>query len=440
MASLLATVRATLSRHALLERECRYLVALSGGADSVALLLVLQQLGYTIEAAHCNFHLRGDESECDERFCQSLCLRLNIPLHIAHFDTEAQARANGESIEMAARRLRYGWFDQLCAERLCAAVCTGHHSDDNVETMLLNLCRGTGIHGLTGMAYRRDNVVRPLLDARRTDIVAFLEREGQEYVTDTSNADTRFKRNLVRHELLPLLHRLNPSIEQTLLGNMQKLRAAEEAYDHLGREAVEVLAEPMPHGVAYELGKLRHAAAFDAIGRKYGFTADTIRAIRCAEAEGCRALFESAAHLACIYRGRLEISSRPQDFAPFSVAAEGECSLPDGGLLRLRIMSREELTDIPREAEKVALDYDKVTGGLTYRRIKQGDRFRPYGMRGTKLVSDYLTDCKLSQISRLWVCALCDERGILWLAGHRPDARAVITPQTRRVLYGVIEG
>ncbi len=435
MSCLLASVRTTISRHELLKKGDRYLVALSGGADSVALLLVLKRQGYDIEAAHCNFRLRGEESKRDERFCISLCQRLNIKLHIQHFDTVAEAQTHGESIEMAARRLRYDWFDRLCAERHCEAVCTGHHSDDNVETMLLNLCRGTGIHGLTGMAYRRDNIIRPLLDVRRTEVLDFLEEEGQDYITDSSNADTRFKRNLVRHELLPLLRRLNPSIEQTLLGNMEKLRAAEEVYDGIGKQAVETLAEPLPHGVAYNLRSLQYAAAFDAIGRTFCFSADTMRAIRQVEDESCRALFESPTHIACIYRGRLEVSPQPYDFVPLRLEADEQYDLPDGGRLCLRLMERDALKEIPREPERVALDYDKVCGALTYRRIKQGDRFRPFGLQGTKLVSDFLTDCRFSQVSRLWACVLCDEQGILWLAGQRPDHRATITSQTHRVLY-----
>ncbi len=434
MPHLLPTVRNTIIRHRLLDAGNCYLVALSGGADSVALLLVLQKLGYEVEAAHCNFHLRGEESEYDEDFCRVLCRQRGIPLHVTHFDTPTEAKKKGESIEMAARRLRYAWFEELCAERSCTAVCTGHHRDDNVETLLLNLCRGTGIHGLTGMAHRRDNVVHPLLDATRAAILAFLEEEGQGHVTDSSNADTHFKRNLVRHELLPLLRRLNPSIEQTLLNNMQKLQAAEEAYDSIAGKAVNDLAEYTPYGVRYDLSRLEYAAQLEGIGHAYGFNDDTIRAIREAGVEGGRALYESATHLGCLYRGKLEICARPKEFAPIVLHPDETFDLPARARLTLRLLKRDELANIPRRANCVAMDFDKVSGKLTYRRVAQGDRFRPYGLNGSKLVSDYLTDCRLSQVSRRHVCTLCDERGILWLVGLRPDGRIAITENTQRIL------
>ena len=191
----------TVAAHGLLDAAHGYLVALSGGADSVALLLLMHEAGYRIEAAHCHFGLRGEESDRDARFAADLCRRLGVRLHTVRFDTRAEARSHGESIEMAARRLRYTWFADLLRRHDLSAVCVAHHMDDDVETMLLNLVRGTGIHGLTGMAYARPGVVRPLLDATRADILAYLAARGQDYVTDSSNADTAYKRNLVRHRV-----------------------------------------------------------------------------------------------------------------------------------------------------------------------------------------------------------------------------------------------
>ena len=183
----------------------KVLVALSGGADSVALLRVLLVLGYHCEAAHCNFHLRGEESDRDERFVNELCKGLGVTLHVTHFDTVAYASRHHVSIEMAAREMRYDWFEQLRKERGMAVIAVAHHRDDSVETFLLNLVRGTGIQGLKGIAPKNGAIVRPLLDVGRTDILAFLASIGQDYVMDSTNQRDEFTRNKLRLNVLPLL-------------------------------------------------------------------------------------------------------------------------------------------------------------------------------------------------------------------------------------------
>lgn len=430
----LSAVSHTIRTHRLLEPGGRPLVALSGGGDSVALLLSLQRLGFAVEAAHCNFHLRGEESDRDEAFCRALCQRLGVTLHVCHFDTAGEARAHGESIEMAARRLRYGWFAGLVRERALTAVAVGHHRDDNVETLLLNLVRGTGIHGVTGMAYSRDGIVRPLLDVSHNDILDFLKDEGQDYVTDSTNADVRYKRNLVRHEVLPLLRRLNPSVDETLVEDMRKLQAAEEAYDAVAATLFTQYARPVAHGYTFDLAALSYAALYNAIGHAFGFPEATMRDIRRHGAGSGRAVYESADWLAAVYRGQLEVCRRPLQTAPLPLPVGGHVSTPDGQRLSLRLMAREELTEIPREAQTAALDYDRIEGTPVLRPVRQGERFVPFGMKGSKLVSDFLTDCHVSQLGRLWTRAVADDRGILWLVGHRPDSRAAITDTTRRVL------
>ena len=201
-----------IARHRLLERDKRYLVALSGGADSVCLLLVLRELGYSVEAAHCNFHLRGGESDRDEAFCESLCLQQNVPFHRTDFDTTDYARRHQISIEMAARELRYNYFNEIIENVGFQGVCVAHHADDNAETILLNLVRGTGLHGLTGMSPRRGRVLRPLLGVGRDEIVDYLRSKGQSYVTDSTNFHTDHVRNKIRLQVIPLLREINPSV------------------------------------------------------------------------------------------------------------------------------------------------------------------------------------------------------------------------------------
>ena len=223
-------VEAFVAENRLLHPQDRVLVALSGGADSVGLLLMLRELGYTVESAHCNFHLRGAESQRDEEFVRRLCQRLDIPLHVREFDTTAYAHSQGMSIEMAARELRYGWFDQLCQERGISNVATAHHADDNVETLLLNLVRGTGLQGLCGIPPRNGRVVRPLLSVWRNDIVRYLEQKGQDYVTDSTNLQTDFTRNKIRLEVLPLLRQLNPAADANLQRCIENLAEVQKVY------------------------------------------------------------------------------------------------------------------------------------------------------------------------------------------------------------------
>ena len=206
---MLNKVRDFIDREGLLTPEGLYIVALSGGADSVALLRILHHLGYRIEAAHCNFHLRGAESDRDETFVKSLCSSLNIPIHLIHFDTAEYASLHQVSIEMAARELRYGYFDQLCKDIGASAVCVAHHRDDAVETFLMNLLRGSGIHGLTGIRPRNGNVIRPLLCLSRDEIEQYLHSIGQDYVTDSTNLVDDVVRNKVRLNVLPLLKDIN---------------------------------------------------------------------------------------------------------------------------------------------------------------------------------------------------------------------------------------
>ena len=213
-------VRRFASVHDLFVKGGKYIVALSGGADSVAMLLVMrlmaQELGLKVDAAHCNFHLRGDESMRDELFCKDLCQRLGVPFHVVHFDTQAYADLHHVSIEMAARDLRYAYFENLRQDIAALDICVAHHRDDSVETVLLNLVRGTGLRGLRGIQPRNGHIIRPLLTVSRQDILQFLSAQGESYVTDSTNLHNDVKRNKIRLDIMPLLRELNPSVAQSI--------------------------------------------------------------------------------------------------------------------------------------------------------------------------------------------------------------------------------
>ena len=219
-------VRKYIIHHDLFKNHGRYIVALSGGADSVALLLILKQLGVSLSAAHCNFHLRGEESERDEQFCVSLCERLGITLHRIHFDTQFYARQHKVSIEMAARDLRYRYFAQLAKDIKADGICVAHHRDDNVETVILNLLRGSGVDGLAGIAPKNGNILRPLLCICRQDILDYLQLQGQNYVTDSTNLEDDALRNRIRHHVIPLLETVNPAAKENIAQTAKYLRQA----------------------------------------------------------------------------------------------------------------------------------------------------------------------------------------------------------------------
>ena len=220
-----------IKKHKLLEANELYLVALSGGADSVALLLLLKEGGFNVHAAHCNFHLRGAESDRDEAFCVELCQQLGVELHRAHFDTREYAELHKVSIEMAARELRYKWFDQLRQDMGAAGICVAHHRDDSVETVLLNLVRGTGLRGLTGIQPRNGFILRPFLCVSRAEIEAFLSGRGQKYVTDSTNLEADVLRNKVRLQVLPLLCELNPAVSENIQRTAENLVEAQKILD-----------------------------------------------------------------------------------------------------------------------------------------------------------------------------------------------------------------
>lgn len=418
------------------------LVALSGGADSVALLRVLLRLGYTCHAAHCNFHLRGEESERDEAFCRTLCQALGVKLHVTHFDTYGYAARKGVSIEMAARELRYAWFDELCDGHGYAFVAVAHHRDDAVETLLLNLVRGTGLAGLTGIPPVNGRVVRPLLEVSREEVMAYLKGIGQEFVTDSTNLQPDFVRNKIRLQILPLLEEINPQVREKISSTIHHLRGVETIYDRVVKEAVARVADVDGRTINIPalLCELEpHALLFELL-RPYGFVSAQVDDIfRSFTAESGRR-FANGEWEVLKDRDTLILRSRQSEgeerWQVSLPQVPAEVPLGDGMLL---VATRFALISdyiIPRSSEVATLDASCVEFPLTVRPWQMGDKFAPFGMKGRKkLVSDLLTDLKLSRFEKegqLVVTDACDR--ILWVVGRRTDERARVTDRTREVV------
>ena len=435
--TLLYNIRQYIARHHLLNADGKYIVALSGGADSVCLLLAMMDLGYHFEAAHCNFHLRGEESERDELFCEELCRREHIPFHRIHFDTREYASLHHVSIEMAARNLRYSYFEQLRRDLEADGVCVAHHQDDNVETILMNLIRGTGIHGLTGIAPKNGYVIRPLLCVNRDEIESYLHDRQQAYMIDSTNLHADVIRNKIRLEVLPLLQGINPSVQDNILRMSERLKEAIKLFD-IGLE------EQIKECVISDENELMTIDFFKARQYEYvlfhllsplGFTSSQIEIM--AKDDGLRTgrEWESATHAALIDRGRLLVNRKMERRAPMVVPEEGKYVFTQGVNITFKMVVRDDSFQFSKSPNIVCLDAEKAVFPLIIRYVEEGDRFMPLGMNGSKLVSDYLTDRKKSLFDKRQQLVVTDSRGeILWLVGERIAHPYRIVEETHSVL------
>ena len=275
-----STVKNYIVRHNMWKHDGFYIVALSGGADSVALLLILKSIGLPVEAAHCNFHLRGEESDRDEQFCVDLCEREGIALHRIHFDTFTYAEKHKVSIEMAARDLRYLYFAQLAKDINANGICVAHHRDDNVETLLLNLLRGSGVDGLAAIAPQNGNILRPLLCISRQDVLDYLAEKKQDYVTDSTNLEDDALRNKIRHHVIPLLETLNPAARDNIAQSAKYLRQAKLMLDNMEKDMKPSDADDADSVIYIDKAPIMMAASQEFMLHKcignYGFHGDTI--------------------------------------------------------------------------------------------------------------------------------------------------------------------
>ena len=449
-------VRRFASVHELFVYGGKYIVALSGGADSVSLLFVLKhlecELGISVEVAHCNFHLRGAESVRDEEFCKQLCERLSVPLHLIHFDTQAYADLHSVSIEMAARDLRYGYFENLRRDIEAQDICVAHHRDDSVETVLLNLVRGTGLRGLRGIQPRNGNIIRPLLSLSREDIVQYLDALGESYVTDTTNLHNDVKRNKIRLDVMPLLRELNPSVSQSIFESSLRVGEALKVFDEaMKRSIADVTATSPshhltispPHHLVISVERLKQQPSpeytLHEILSPRGFTSAQIDQIY-GSLDSCSAgkTIASDSHELAFDRGSLLVQPRTN-----AADAARSMRIPETGTyvfsdsLKIKVAEEDCGDDyVPsRAADCVCLDASDIKFPLTLRHIEQGDRFVPFGMNGMKLVSDYLTDRKKTVFEKRAQLVVTDaQQRIVWLVGERTDNRFRITPHTQQAL------
>jgi tRNA(Ile)-lysidine synthase len=422
----------------------RWLLAVSGGLDSVVLTHLCVQAGIEGAIAHCNFQLRGEESLRDEAFVRALADRYERPVYVHHFDTEAYASARKVSIQVAARELRYTWFRTLIAGAgtvdapgTSAAIATAHHLDDNIETLLMNLVKGTGAAGLRGMLPLQDQVVRPLLFATREDLEAYAAAHGLDHVEDSSNGTDRYNRNFFRHRVIPLLEERYPDVRGNLADNLSRFKELEVLYRQSVNRHREDLLEPSGKGAwKIAVAKLERAEPLRTILfellKPFGFNA--------AQAGEAMALLHStpgrfvasASHRVIRDRRFLLICSpeRPDLLQVVLEDGDASVSFPQGVLSVAAGESPEPGAD-PRIA---LLDAAHIHFPLLLRRWKPGDYFYPLGMRKKKKLARFFIDGKLSLADKEKVWVLESSGKILWVVGLRIDERFKVTPATKRVL------
>ncbi|SFC19871.1 tRNA(Ile)-lysidine synthase [Parapedobacter composti] len=422
---------------ALCQPHERILVAVSGGKDSVLLAHLFAEAGYAIGLAHCNFRLRGEAADADELLVAELAERLGVPFHVTAFDTEGHAREHGISIQMAARELRYAWFEQVRAAQGYDHIAVAHHQSDHAETLLLNLVRGTGIWGLRGIQPRRDHIIRPLLFLRAEEIQAHVHRLGVIYRDDASNFSTKYARNKIRLEVIPRLRELNPELERTMAANMARFADActvlHGYVEGLRSSLFEVRHNEWHISIAGLMALHPLPFLLYELFRPYGFTeavmADVARTLPGTPGKW----FASPAYELHIDRGKLVLRRTAVPAPGAAIITEPGKEVYWGGH-RFAVNVTTD-TAIRREPHAVQLDADKVVFPICIRTWQEGDAFYPLGMGGRKKLSDLLVSLKIPAYRKAAVPIVVNGNDdILWVAPYRMDERYKITGKTKKVV------
>lgn len=434
-ANFIGQTRSYIESLALLRPDAPVVVALSGGADSVALLAALTELGYRCVAAHCNFHLRGEESRRDMLHAVGVARSMDVDFSVRDFDVQAQMASSGESVEMACRTLRYGWFADLADSIGAQAIAVGHHREDRAETFFLNLMRGSGIAGLTSMNPRSGDVVRPLLWASRMQIEHYLDGRGLTYIVDSSNASDAHRRNRIRNRLMPLMEELFPGAGEAILRTVTNLEATRNIYNEAIRAKTEAHTLPdgsidvralrgEPHGASILFEMIRHS----------GFTPTQASDIVDSSTLSGAVFRSPAGAEARLERGRLVIGQSTGGGDPHSWSVELRRDIVTP--VRIDVCRRpvDCFRDEVRDSRTIFLDADYAldpSAKWRLRHWRRGDRMIPFGSCSPKLVSDIFANAKADSETKASTWLLTRDDDIVWVAGIRASALGTLTPESR---------
>ena len=429
-----------IGEHDLIGRDERVLLAVSGGVDSMAMLHLFRDGGYNIGVAHCNFGLRGDESDEDEKSVAEECAKLGVPHYNIRFDTASQVRSSGESVQMVARRLRYDWFDELSTEHGYTKIAIAHHIDDSIETFFINLIRGTGLRGLTGINAINGKLVRPLLFATRREILDYAAANKVPYREDSSNSSTKYLRNKIRLGIIPMIREISPSFGRTMVRNVERLSFA---LDFVDRQTEIIRGEVTTwegNSDVIDIDRInpalpRRYVIYELL-RPYGFNTDVVADLYHSYLAGRSGTsFSTISHIAYLDRGRI-IINRMCETKEFEAKIEQECADEScvRGLLRFETVEIEDMESLKQPQNVALLDASLVHWPLTVRKWNDGDSFIPFGMDGRKKVSDFLIDEKISMPDKQRQLVVVSGDDIVWLVDRRIDDRYKVTSSTKLVL------
>jgi tRNA(Ile)-lysidine synthase len=427
-------VRSYIKENRLLKPDDRVIVGLSGGMDSMTLIDVLLSLGYNCMAVHCNFHLRGEESERDAAFVEQWCESAKVGLVSVDFDTYRYAAEHKISIEMAARELRYKWFEDIRKEHHADAIAVAHHRDDLAETVLLNLIRGTGIRGLSGISPKNNSIVRPLLGVSRDEIEAYVDERKLPFIFDSSNSDDAFVRNFLRLNVIPLLEKINPSVKNAIYRTAQHVGEARKIYDFY----VENQKKAIFAGNRINIDKLKTtlspATMLFEILSPFGFNASVIEDIcQCLDSIPGKVFYSNDYRLIKDRKDLILDKISDENFSQREYAID-KVSQEITDPIRLKISFLSGNITINKDARFLYADADKLSFPLTLRKWQPGDWFIPFGMKGRKKLSDFFTDRKFSLPDKENAWVLTSDEDIVWVVGERSDDRFKITESTENVL------
>lgn len=439
--SLVEKFRSYVAHEGLFTHDDTILLAVSGGVDSMVLMSLAREAGYRFAVAHCNFHLRGEESDGDELLVEREVRKMGVPYHVAHFDTYGEVASTGVSIEMAARRLRYAWFDELCDANGYSAVVIAHHIDDSIETHFINMLRGTGARGLAGIASRNGRVVRPLLFATREEIEAYASQNNIPFRVDSSNMSMKHLRNRVRHEVVPMLKGLNPHFTTIMQRNMAHLGQAQNFID-ASMAIIKRAVLSDDRGVvridvaAIDASLPRNFVIYEILSSEFGFRREMVTDICVALDNGATGRrFFAVDRVAVVDRDAILVMPIAEDDDVEIKVDNDAVSATLGGVkFSFEMLAMADVATLNQGADVALLDADRVTFPLTIRRWREGDAMVPFGMAGRKKISDMLIDAKVSLVEKREQYLLLSDGDVTWLVGRRIDNRYAVRKDTLRVL------
>jgi len=423
----------------LFSQQNKLLLGVSGGVDSVVLLHLLVSLGYDCTIAHCNFGLRGKESEEDENFVNNLAFKYGIKIFSKRFDTQEYAKTNKLSIQVAARELRYEWFENILRSESIDYTVVAHNANDVVETFHLNLCRGTGIHGLKGINARNGNIIRPLLFASREIISQFAADENLLYREDSSNKSTKYARNKIRLKILPEFEKINPDYLNVMLRNILIMKEVDKIYTTSIEQAKIKCINETPFHTEIDILQLQNyvspSSLLYEIAKDFGFQQqqlnDLLELMQTQPGKVCH----SDKYFMLKDREKLIIypTQIQNTYNLIKIQEKFEGIIELDSKFELIITLLNNTNEIPKSLLIANLDFDKLQFPLQLRLWQKGDKFQPLGMKGMKNVSDFLTDKKINLIEKIEIYVLISSGKIVWLVGQRIDERFKITDLTKNI-------